>query len=66
MSFFGMFKKKRKSVSFREYSEMKRFLLAQVAERDRRIEKLKEEKQIVLNMAIKKSNNAIEHKKSKN
>jgi hypothetical protein len=69
MGFLEMFvKKKKKNISFKEYSEMKRFLLAQISDRDKRIEKLKEERQIILNMAIKKSNdniNSTEHKKIK-
>lgn len=55
MGLLDFMKKKRKVVSLKEYNEMKRFLVAQVHERDKRIEKLKEEKQIILNMAIKKS-----------
>lgn len=56
MNFFKIFKKK-KTVSLKEFNEMRRFLLAQITQRDKTIEKLKEEKKIILNMAIKKNAN---------
>lgn len=54
MGFLDFITKKRKVVSLKEHNEMKRFLVAQIHDRDKKIQKLKEEKQIILNMAMKK------------
>jgi len=63
-----MFKinKPKNTVSLKRYNEMKEFFLSQIKARDERIKKLKEEKQIMFNLAMKKSENKVKNATRKN
>lgn len=58
--------KPKKTVSLKRYNEMKEFFLSQIKVRDERIKKLKEEKQIMFNMAMKKSEEKLKNATRKN
>ncbi|MBN2881289.1 hypothetical protein JXM83_04530 [Candidatus Woesearchaeota archaeon] len=56
-------KTKQKTVPLKEFEEMKKFLLAQIQTKNRVIEQLKKEKQIIMNMAFKSSEQKLNKSK---